>query len=163
MFCPNCGRQSLAGKKFCPSCGLKLRSFVEALANEQSAKQEGDKSPDDARPRQKSWLPALGSGLFAVLLGTLIALLGNTLANHLVINIGVMITVLGMGGVMFYAITQRSRRSPLLQNSIPPNAPTVQLPPNPEPSSITEHTTRKLELKLGRDERRTPSKELFQP
>ncbi len=164
MFCPKCGRENLEGKKFCPSCGLKLQAFIEAMTHEQTSQQEVDNSPEISSLPPKRWRGAPAYGLFVVILGVLIALLGNMLANPVVANIGVMIMVLGMGSIGFFEMLRRGRRSAASPSAktLPPKVQTAKLPTTIEPSSITEHTTRKLELKLERDEKRTPSKELFQ-
>src|SRR5262245_4749293 len=40
MYCPRCGKENLAGQRFCNSCGLKLEAISTALAQESPASRE---------------------------------------------------------------------------------------------------------------------------
>ena len=160
MFCPNCGREKLTGKKFCPSCGLKLQAIQRAMSQEQ-----GEMSKAATR-LQPIGLRFLTSGFCVMMLGVLLGILGKkTLANNTIADIGAILAVLGIGLIGYFGIIMMGggiNRS-ATPRSLPMNNQTKELPPAFEPESITEHTTRKLDLKLWREEKRTPSQELLQP
>ena len=145
MFCPNCGKDNSATKKFCPSCGLKLQTIAQVLTDEQAQNQEVDK------PMQsKSWQNALLSSFSFIFLGIIISLIGrDAFDSQLITDLGAIVAILGMGLVVYRGI-QNSNRSKPVQNSQASMiaAQTVELLPSPieEPSSITEHTTRELNL-----------------
>lgn len=147
MFCPSCGRDNSRTKKFCPSCGLKLATVVQALTTEQSSNQETNKP---IKSKQKSRQQAILPGLFLILTGIIISLIGaDGFANKAITDIGVIVAIIGMGLIGYKGI-QNSNRSKSVQNSptIQTNAQTVPLLSSPivEPISITEHTTRELNL-----------------
>jgi zinc-ribbon domain len=145
MFCPNCGRDNSGTKKFCPSCGLKLQTIAEVLTNEQAPLVQ----PIISKPksRQQAMLP----GLFLILTGIIISLMGaDGFANKAITDIGVIVAIIGMGLIAYKGLGQGNSKSKSLQNSpaISPAATVRLLPamPTEEPISITEHTTRELDL-----------------
>lgn len=166
MFCPNCGRENLAGKKFCPSCGLKLQAIQQALSQEQGEFPAAVPMPKAPGSFPPNGLRFLTSGFFVMMLGVIVGILGkNTLANKTIADIGAILAVLGIGLIGYFGITMMGagiNRS-AKPRSLPTNHQTKELPPTIEPESITEHTTRQLDLKLRHDENRRPSQELFQP
>ena len=149
MFCPNCGKDNSETKNFCPSCGLKLQTIVQALTTEQSSNQETNKPIES---KQKSRQQAILPGLFLILTGIIISLIGaDGFASKAITDIGVIVAIIGMGLIAYKGLGQGSSRSKPLQNSpaILPTVQTVRLLPDMqtgEPISITEHTTRELDL-----------------
>lgn len=147
MFCPNCGKDNSETKNFCPSCGLKLQTIVQALTTEHSSNLETNKSKESKQnSRQQAILP----GLFLILTGIIISLIGaDGFASKAITDIGVIVAIIGMGLVAYKGI-QNSNRSKSIKNSQANLSAkqTVELLPSltAEPISITEHTTRELEL-----------------
>ena len=148
MYCPNCGRDNSGTKNFCPSCGLKLQTIVQALTTEQASNQETNKPIES---KQKSRQQAILPGLFLILMGIIISLIGaDGFASKAITDIGVIVAIIGMGLIAYKGLGQGSNKSKPLHYSptIQTNAQTVLLLPSSivEPISITEHTTRELEL-----------------
>jgi hypothetical protein len=148
MYCPNCGSDNSETKKFCPSCGVKLQTIVQALTTEQSSNQETNKPIESKqKSRQRAMLP----GLFLILMGIIISLMGaDSFESKAITDIGVIVMVIGMGLVAYKRMGQGSRSKPPQNPTLPsPAAQTVKMLPNTlsgEPISITEHTTRELDL-----------------
>ncbi len=90
-------------------------------------------------------------GLFFILLGIVISLMGaDSFESKAITDIGIIVMVIGMGLVAYKSMGQRSSSKPL-QNptfSSPKEQTVRMLPDTPsgEPISITEHTTRELDL-----------------
>lgn len=91
-------------------------------------------------------------GLFLILTGIIISLMGaDGFGSKAITDIGVIVAIIGMGLIAYKGLGQGSNKSKPLQNSpaISPAAQTVRLLPTMqtgEPISITEHTTRELDL-----------------
>ena len=154
MFCPNCGKDNSETKNFCPLCGLKLQTIVQALTTEQSSNQETNKPIES---KQKSRQQAMLPSLFLILMGIIISLIGaDGFASKAITDIGVIVAIIGMGLIAYKGLGQGSS----MQNSpaISPAAQTVRLlptMPTGEPISITEHTTRELDLSFGSNKKST--------
>jgi zinc-ribbon domain len=148
MFCPNCGKDNTATKKFCTSCGLKLQTIAQFLTIEQSENREADKQVKSRRMQN-----AVMTSFSFIFLGIIISLIGrDAFENQLITDLGAIVAILGMGLVVYRGI-QNSNRSKPVQNSQAnrPTVETVELLPLPiaEPISITENTTRELDLSFA--------------
>ena len=166
MICPNCGRGNVAEKKYCPSCGLKLEAIAQALAQEQAQLQGHDNALKFSDPKERRGPSVFAVGFFAVIFGLLLAFVGGAiLANNIVANTGVITMILGMAGVGYGAITKIERgmwRSSPAKTRLS-ETQTNPLPITLQPTSITEQTTRNLEMSLEDGERRRPSNDLSLP
>ncbi len=145
MYCPNCGKDNSATKKFCPSCGLKLQTIAQVLTVEHSENREADKQVKSRRMQN-----AVMTSFSFIFLGIIISLIGrDAFENQLITDLGAIVAIFGMGLVVYKGI-QNSNMSKRLQNSQAnlSAAQTVELLPSPTemPNSITEHTTRELDL-----------------
>lgn len=159
MYCPNCGIETAAERKYCRSCGMDLQLIARAMT--------ADIQPDDVggelakSPRRKVMrvgFATLWGGLMLALLlvisGEAVWGLNRTLGTLLsdLSPLGALVMMLGVG-VMIYSRflprtpvpSQASRDRGLL-----PNPPQVMLPPESirQPvSSVTESTTKLFEEK----------------
>ncbi len=172
MFCPNCARENLEMKNYCPSCGLRLEAIVQALTNELTlTNQKDDKSLTSSGLKRPGWRYFLPGGFFVMFLGVIIAILGKqSLVNEPALtDIGTIITVLGMGLISYFVVMGMMRQG--IKNiprtkTTPHDKQTVKLPPPSqvvELGSITESTTREFDTSLRGYKKLTPSKDLLVP
>lgn len=168
MFCPNCSREDLEMKNYCPSCGLRLEGIVQALTNELTPHQKDGKTPASSRLKRQRWQMFLPGGFLMMILGIIIAILGKkSLANPVLADIGAIMAVLGMGLIGYFgiALMQRGLKNKPPTKMMPHDNQTVKLLPLQvvEPGSITENTTRELDPSLRGYKKLIPSKDLLLP
>jgi hypothetical protein len=177
MYCPNCGVESPANQKFCRSCGLSLqaasRSVIEHLSVPGPDPALNELAVEQRLKKLEHWSNTIMVSGAAMLLLTIAGLFISTaigkafgVSLEFFFNVivpallGIAIPVL-LGGVSLNVYTRRSKgtKEPSSNQSLEPAAR-----PNPgmieesssiqgvEPvTSITEHTTRKLELLTKND------------
>jgi zinc-ribbon domain len=145
MFCPSCGKDNSSTKKFCTACGLKLQSIAEILTDEQSPN-------NDKTIKARSMQKALAGSFLFIFLGIIISMIGrDAFDSKLITDLGAILAILGMGLVVYTGIRNSNRSKPV--QDLPANltaAQTVELLPSTieMPISISEHTTRELDLKF---------------
>jgi uncharacterized membrane protein YvbJ len=140
MFCPNCGRDNLSEKNYCPSCGISLAAFKEALSNERASKSGYDYI--------RYIIPLLVVG------GIMLQNFTETpTVDTTVIIIGMIVILLGYR--WYYENKQKKAWQAQLETTKLPGQVTTKLPEGVSPGSITEHTTHQLELEPVRDKEHT--------
>ena len=146
MICPNCGREKLETRNYCPSCGLKLQPIRQALTNELTHKQSLDTSQEKPGLPVKRRPTLFTLGFFLMFSGLILGVLG---INQISAKAGVISAIIGMGLIAYSSIRWDGRKATRLPSKImTPAVPTTQLPNLVEAASITEHTTRKLDVNL---------------
>ena len=158
MYCPNCGRANEEPKKFCPSCGLRLQVIAEVLAEERNFDHEGEEAIQPSLPTPSIWQNSLTFGFIVMIAGTILSILGKNAFSHVgVTTLGTIMAVMGIGLIGLNGIGRIVRETLSLPkaNQQLRSVTTVKLPAptqTEEPASITEQTTRKLQLSKARDE-----------
>jgi hypothetical protein len=148
MYCPNCGRENSENQNFCTGCGLKLPTVPQVVGKEQPAQL----APVYFQPEPKIWQNPLLYGLFMILIGMFLLILGkNAFNDKSISDMGTVITLLGtillaLKGT--FLVLQQAGVLQLPKHEIKQQ----QLPQqhhfaihSGEPQSVIEHTTRHLD------------------
>jgi hypothetical protein len=164
MYCPNCGKSNPENQKFCPSCGLSLQATSEVLAHEladkagQTAIEIGaaaNSSLSPVTPDRPRWQNPLVYSWALIMIGIVIAFVGyNTVVSKPVGDIGTLLALLGIGLIGFKGVMmivappkpksqglRRAERTTELRHILGSGVP----------ASITENTTRKLDVRVEAD------------
>ena len=147
MFCPNCGMNNAAEKKFCTNCGTNLAAVSDAL--------EGRAAPTDSHPtaeagaryhRPVARAITKGATGFGLLIGALIFIVNHDpfrSDGQVWIAIGLAVaslTFLGWGlGSYYEALAARREAGTAAQPKAPPTRPPLSAagPAAPPPSGLT--------------------------
>lgn len=157
MYCPNCGTETQADKKFCRACGMDLTLIVRAMTGALPIFEPAQLPTESPRRKMvKMGFITFGGG---ILLAALLAIFSEVVSqmsqgfSHVLQNlspIGGLVVLLGLG-MMIYSLFLP--KAPVVQPFLMPEAlpqppPRAQLPPESyrQPiSSVTESTTRLFE------------------
>jgi len=164
MHCPNCGMKASAAQKFCRACGFGLEKVEQlmaeqrAAATDQTAEAPGGLSDDWLRRLEKWSVRALitlggilgGLMLWAIIVKVMIEK-GRIFQGSVVLMI---LAVAGLFSLLGYLDSERKKSAAtrLNQQQRPAQAEeTAKMLSEPKletASSVTEHTTARLEEKL---------------
>lgn len=164
MHCPNCGMKASAGQKFCRACGFGLEKVEQLIAEQksvavdQSTEATGGLSDDRMRRLEKWSVRALFT-LGGILGGLMLwAIIGKVMIEKGKIFEGSIILMIlagaGLASFLGYLDSERKKSASTRLNQqprLPQAEETVKMlsEPNLEmASSVTEHTTARLEEKL---------------
>lgn len=171
MYCPNCGIETAAERKYCRSCGMDLQLIARAMT--------GDIQPDDVggelakSPRRKVMRVGFATLWGGLMLAILLAIAGEALGglNQLLGNLffdlvplGALVMMLGVG-VMIYSRflpkTPALSRPQHDRGVLPNPQQVILLPDSPRQpvSSVTESTTKLFEEKPSAVPREVPRSE----
>jgi hypothetical protein len=156
MYCPNCGSETIADKKFCRSCGMDLQVILQAMNGElQPPSLAAAPAKSQRRQMMKYGFIALWAGLlFGVLLTILsdaLIPLGPGLSSFLsnLAPLGGLVFVFGIGMMIYSRFLPKTPAIQPPANTNPiTSSPVAQLPAEPfrQPiGSVTETTTRFLD------------------
>jgi hypothetical protein len=167
MYCPNCGKNNPENQKFCSSCGLCLQATSEVLAQEladktgRTAIEIGAAANSNLSPvtlDRPRWQNPLVYAWMLIMVGIAIAFIGHqAFVDKTVGDIGTLIALLGIGligfkGVMMIVAPPKAKpRTQALRRA----ERTTELPRaigSGVPASITENTTRKLDVRVEGDQ-----------
>jgi Protein of unknown function (DUF3040) len=165
MHCPGCGTETSKNQKFCRSCGMGLQMISQAGAKHLSASDSSEPPVESEASKQRRMSTLLLWGIAAFFVGIALMVVGKQFPDFDWIGlIGVLVLLLGAFVATYGVISPlRQIRSPSGRPPQPAELPqadrTALASANPLElaPSITEHTTRTLELSL-RDRQRVNEK-----
>lgn len=137
MFCPNCGRENIEKKNYCPSCGIALGTFKESLSKEHDSKAE----------HHYFHYIVMFLGIGAL---WLVSESEKRAIDYGIVGIMVLIALL-IGYQWFYETKRKQAWLSTSQTTKLPEPITNDLPAIESSGSVTEHTTRNLELEPARN------------
>lgn len=159
MYCPNCGIEMAAERKFCRSCGMDLQLIARAMT--------GDIQPEDVgaqlanSPRRKTMRVGFATLWGGLMLAILLAIAGeavwdlNRILGNVLIDmapLGALVMMLGVGVMIYSRFLPKTPAlaRPAHDPGVLPNPQQVTLPPDGfrQPvSSVTDSTTKLFEEK----------------
>ncbi len=164
MHCPSCGSHASEQQKFCRACGMNLDDLAERVAAHQGTASAAKRKFDSLLSGIGLWMALGGGGAFVLMM--LLALVSEAfdlLSKGTINFIGEKVAVIALSSLFLgIGLLALPHLLPLVwkpkRNRSPQSVTTVELAEPPlltNVSSVTEHTTRNLELIL--EERTKPS------
>jgi len=159
MYCPRCGKENPEKQRFCNSCGLKLESISNVITDE-AAESRDDRFIEAFRGSYKGWQAPLIYAFLVIAAGMLIGFIGYKILSVKTLgDIGTLVSLVGVVVLLLKGIsllipsdTASASKQAVLDEGHNPNRPaefqtaeTPALLPG-KPASITEQTTRHLDL-----------------
>lgn len=151
MYCPDCGKENNQGERFCRTCGLSLETIVRAI-NQEGVPEASKPGPPVLSRAYAVWQNPFVYGLSLVFLGLILQIIaekvfGSTKAS----DIGTIISLLGVGligfkGVMLAVMPPRRGVDSNAPRHADSTSKLSRLLLDPQPASVTESTTRQLDL-----------------
>src|ERR671911_99759 len=123
MTCPNCGLQSLADQKFCPSCGAPLRMTTQQLVTPADVSELRSVSASGSEGRKQQRINFVLWGFVMMLIGVAIGVVGKKLLDEDIITVvGVLISLAGIFLVCYPYLSPPRQKS---DESVPSSQPQV--------------------------------------
>jgi zinc-ribbon domain len=164
MHCPNCGTKAPAGQKFCRACGFGLEKVGQLIADHQAAATDqttgatGGLSDDRLRKLEK-WAAralfalggVLGGVMFWAIIGKVMIEKGKIFEGSIILMI---LAGAALASLLAYLDSERKRSASARSNQqqrMPEAVETAKMLSEPSletVSSVTEHTTTRLEEKI---------------
>ena len=158
MYCPRCGKENHEKQRFCNSCGLRLESISNAIADDSTPSRE-DRIIGGLRGGHKCWQDPLLYAFLLIATGMLIGFIGyKVLSEKTLGDIGTLVSLVGVlvillkGIILVIPSDATSARTKAVANQereadnpaeyLPATTPALLAGERP---SITEHTTKHLE------------------
>jgi len=161
MHCPSCGTETSKNQKFCRSCGIGLQMISQAVAKHLSTADSAESPVESEANKQRRMYTLARLGIVAFFVGMALMVMGKQFPDHDWIGlIGVLVLLLG-AFVATYGVLSPLRQITSPSRKPPQPADLPQADPTALPSanpielipSVTEHTTRTLELSLREKQR----------
>jgi predicted nucleic acid-binding Zn ribbon protein len=156
MHCPSCGTETSKNKKFCRSCGMGLQMISQAVAKHLSTADSSEPPGESEASKQRRMSTLLFWGIAAFIVGIALIVVSKQFPDYDWIGlIGIFVLLLG-AFVAAYGVLSPLRqitspsRNPPQTAELPQADPTALASANSleQIPSVTEHTTRTLELSL---------------
>lgn len=151
MYCPACGTENTGEeRRFCRSCGTDLRAVSQALSNSVPVKIASTLDAYLENRFQRNFMNGvlnLIAFIALVAVGTGYLISGWTLSGGLLLGLGILALLLGVWDIWIY----RRNLPPVAKQKPREPIPTTKELAAPQtelslPVSVTETTTRKLDL-----------------
>jgi len=150
MYCPDCGSEAPASRKFCRACGLSLERFEQLLTELRSDTEDEIAALTRWRWRQLARVGKIVGLISGSAIWIYFTLIGMQLIHAGDIGQGTLFILFGVGSVA--ALLMGTYCTPLRQKISTQPLPAVVKPNKSlhqdQLMSVTEHTTARLEEKI---------------